>query len=81
MIHKLRECVTKPDEQDALLADYLVRDILNTAAALMVEELLKLTGMAKGLKDFGAPDEVVNHKAIRMHEPELVLKQLERFQG
>jgi serine/threonine-protein kinase HipA len=152
VIHKLRECVTKPDEQDALLADYLVRDILNTAtgnrdnhgrntslikrdrdielapaydvapmvldpeaiamstwwpnrllnekrnpdyaaileelavdnrraAALMVEDLLKLTGMAKGLEDFGAPDEVVNHKAIRMHEPELVLKQLERLQG
>ena len=30
VIQKLRECITKPKNKDALLADYLVRDVLNT---------------------------------------------------
>lgn len=152
VIYKLQECVTKPEEKDALLADYLVRDVLNTAtgnrdnhgrntslikrdcdielspaydvapmvldpeaiamstwwprrflnekrnpdyaaileelavdkrraAGIMADELQKLTGMAEGLRGFGAPVEVVEHKLIRMHEPELILKQLERLQG
>lgn len=150
VISKLRECVTRPEDKDALLVDYLVRDVLNTAvgnrdnhgrntslikrgheielapaydvapmvldpepianstwwpmhlrdrnrnadfalileelatdpgraASIMEGELLKLTNMKGGLKQFGAPDEMLNHISIRMNEPELVLDQIERL--
>lgn len=48
------------------------------AASIMDSELLKLTDMKAGLKRYGAPDAMLNHIAIRMHEPELAHDQLER---
>lgn len=150
VIRKLQNCVTKPEDKDVLLADYLVRDVLNTATgnrdnhgrntslikrgcdielapaydiapmvldsesiamstwwphhlldqrrnpdySLILEELavnpkaaasimegglLKLMDMKAGLKRYGAPDAMLKHIAIRMHEPELVHDQLERL--
>lgn len=150
VIARLQECVTKPTDEDAILADYLVRDILNTAtgnrdnhgrnmsllkrgsdielapaydvapmildpegiasstwwphrllnqnrnpdyrailidhathpesAALhMIQELTKLTNLKEGLRRHGAPTEMLNHRAIRMHEPELVIEELYRW--
>lgn len=49
------------------------------AAIIMEGELLKLMDMKAGLKRYGAPDAMLSHIAIRMHEPELVHDQLERL--
>jgi serine/threonine-protein kinase HipA len=152
VIQKLRACITKPENKDAILAEYLVRDVLNTtvgnrdnhgrntsllkrrhdvelapaydiapmvldpepianstwwpkhlldrkrnpdyalileelatdprkAAEIMEGELLKLTGMKEGLRSCNAPLKMLDHVSIRMHEPELVLEQLERLIG
>lgn len=150
IIARLRECVKQPTDEDAILADYLVRDILNTAmgnrdnhgrnmsllkkgsgielapaydvapmildpegiasstwwphrllnknrkpdyrailidhathpeatASHMIQALKKLTNLKEGLRRHGAPAEMLNHRAIRMHEPELVLEELGRW--
>lgn len=150
VIARLLECVTQNTDKDVMLADYLVRDILNTAtgnrdnhgrnmsllkrdsrielapaydvapmildpegialstwwphrllnkkrnpdyrailiehathpekaASRMVLALKKLTDLKEGLRRHGAPTEMLNHAAIRMHEPELVLEELDHW--
>lgn len=148
IIDRLRTCVTRPADPDALLVDYLARDILNTATgnrdnhgrnmallkrgfeielapafdiapmvldpecvaastwwpqefldgtrnpdyrAILIEKadepeaaahlfadlLKKLVNMREGLRACGAPREMLSHRAIRMHEPERVLEELQ----
>lgn len=150
VIDKLRGCVTQPGNKDAMLADYLVRDVINTAtgnrdnhgrnmallkrdfevelapaydvapmaldpecvaastwwprhlldgrrnpdyrailiemaaepeaaARYMVASLGKLVDFRDGLTRHGAPAEMLNHQAIRMHEPERVLEELQSW--
>jgi serine/threonine-protein kinase HipA len=63
VVNKLKTFITEPKDKDALLAEYLVRDILNTAT---------------GNRDnHGAPAAMLNHAAIRFREAELVLDQLD----
>lgn len=152
VVNKLRDCVTRPENRDTVLADYLVRDILNTAtgnrdnhgrnmallkrdleielapaydiapmvldpegiasatwwpprflnhngnpdyrailsehagdpqaAALsMIKALGQMVDLREGLRKHGAPTAMLNHRAIRMHEPERVLEEFSRWVG
>jgi|TARA_B100000749_G_C18381973_1_gene446436 serine/threonine-protein kinase HipA len=51
------------------------------AASYMIQALKNLTNLKESLIRHGAPAEMLNHRAIRMHEPEIVLEELAHWIG